>query len=124
MRSGEQDRDGRAGEGHQHARQISVGVAYAKIHKPEFPLALRQKITAVSLWPRPEEPTQVDSTDLGGRLEGQCSPPACMVRDALRRSQVYAGCACYGAALLIMRPGGFRVSHTVVLERVTVVSNQ
>src|SRR5437660_1644890 len=36
---------------------------------------LRQKITAVSLRPRPEEPTQVGSTDLGGRLEGRCGPP-------------------------------------------------
>jgi len=36
----------------------------------------RQKITAVSLWPRPEEPTQVGSTDLGGRLEGRRGPPA------------------------------------------------
>jgi len=40
-----------------------------------------------------------------------------MVRDALHRSQVYAGCARYGAALLTMRPGEFRVPDTGVLTQ-------
>src|SRR6266404_7775479 len=46
--------------------------------------------------------------------------PACMVRDAAHRSQIYAGCACYGARLLTMRPEEFRASETVrLLEIVT-----
>src|SRR5947207_10657229 len=36
------------------------------------PFLLRQKVTIVSLWPRPEEHTQVGFSDLGARLEGRC----------------------------------------------------
>ena len=67
---------------------------------------LCQKITAVSLWPRPEEPTQVDSTDLGGRLEGRCGPPGLHgSRRAAKSSAPHH------------EAGGFRASDTVVIGR-------
>ena len=53
----------------------------------------KELVNLSPLRPHPEEPERSEGVSKDGRE----SEPAAMVRDGAHRSQVYAGCACYGA---------------------------
>src|SRR5262245_7888786 len=82
------------------------------------------------LRPHPEEPepqarSRASSTRYGEGVskDGRESEPVAMVRDGAHRSQVYAGCACYGAPphheaeRVELVPNRPRMTDRVTIER-------